>query len=190
MTTGFTEADYESAATRLGVEVAAIKAVAEVEASGATFWNIDGKSLPPVRIEAHWFGKLTGYRFNESHPHISSRKWNVALAATTWRGAWKQFEEAAALDYEAAIQACSWGAFQVMGFHWKALDYDGPSAFRDAMDTAGGQLDAFARFIYATPAAHDALQRQDWHAFENAYNGGGFNGAYARKMAAAYERHA
>lgn len=185
-----TEEDYQAAADRLGVDVAAVKAVAEVEASGATFWQIDGKSLPPIRLEAHWFGKLTGYAYNESHPHISSKKWNVALAAATWAGAWAQYRQAATLNESAAIQACSWGFAQIMGFHWKALGYDSPQAFRDSMNTEGGQLEAFARFIYATPAAHDALQRKDWHAFENAYNGGGFNGAYARKMADAYARHA
>lgn len=185
-----TEEDYQAAADRLGVAVAAVKAVAEVEASGATFWQINGETLPPIRLEAHWFGKLSGYRFNDSHPHISSRGWNKALAAGTHAGAWAQYREAAELNESAAIQACSWGAFQVMGFNWKGLGYDSPQALRDSMSTEGGQLESFARYIYATPAAHDALQRLDWHAFEIAYNGGGFNGAYARKMADAYARHA
>ena len=38
----FSEDDYEAAAARLGVPVAAIKAVAEVEAGGATHWTIAG----------------------------------------------------------------------------------------------------------------------------------------------------
>ena len=38
----FSEDDYEAAAARLGVPVAAIEAVAEVEAGGATHWNIAG----------------------------------------------------------------------------------------------------------------------------------------------------
>ena len=70
------------------------------------------------------------------------------------------------------------------------LGYASPQAFRDSMNTEAGQLDAFARFIKATPAAHDALQRMDWQAFENAYNGGGFGWAYAAKMRDAYERRA
>jgi len=181
--------DYQAAADKLGASVAALKAVAEVESSGQTFWTIGTEQKPPIRLEAHWFGKLTGYKHNDTHPDISSKKWNPRLAADTRSGAWQQYTRAAALDEAAAIQACSWGAFQIMGFHWQKLGYASPQEFRDSMDTEEGQLDAFARFILATPPAHDALQRRDWHAFENAYNGGGFNGAYASKMAAAYERH-
>jgi hypothetical protein len=179
---------YNSAADKLGVEARAVKAVADVESAGQTFWTINGEQKPAIRLESHWFGKLTGYVHNDTHPQISSRKWDRNLAASTRAGAWDQYAEAASLDESAAIQACSWGAFQIMGFHWKALGYASPQAFRDSMNTEAGQLDAFARFVKATPAAHDALRRKDWRAFENAYNGGGFGGAYADKMAAAYER--
>lgn len=182
------EADYQTAADALGVPVARVKAVAEVEASGADFWTIDGQPKPPIRHEAHWFGKLTGYRFNDSHPRISSRKWNPTLAAGTRAGAWAQHEEAAALDKDAAIQSASWGPFQIMGFHWKKLGFPSPQAFRDAMFTAPGQLDCFVHFIKASPPIEDAMQRGDWEAFENHYNGGGFGGAYARKIEAALER--
>ena len=75
----FTEDDYEAAAASLGVPVAAIEAVAEVEAGGATRWNIADALRPPVRLEAHWFGKLTGYRFNASHPAISCTRWTPGL---------------------------------------------------------------------------------------------------------------
>lgn len=190
----FSEAAYNSAAKKLGVEVRAIKAVAEVESSGTTQWKIAELPLPPVRLEAHWFGKLTGYAYNDTHPQISSRKWNPALAASTHQGAWEQFWEASSIDFDAAVQATSWGAFQVMGFHWKALGYGSPREMMGAADIgpdgeADGQLDMFVRFILATPAAHDALKRKDWEAFENHYNGGGYGGAYARKMRAAYERN-
>ncbi len=185
----FSNEAYNSAADKLGVEVAAIKAVAQVESSGVTHWKIAELPLPPARLEAHWFGKLTGYAYNDTHPQISARKWTPSLAASTHQGAWEQFWEASSLDFDAAVQATSWGAFQVMGFHWKALGYASPKDLMGAADTADGQLDMFVRFILATPAAHDALQRKDWQSFENAYNGGGYGGKYAAKMAAAYERN-
>lgn len=186
----FTDEALQAAADRLECSLPAIKAVSEVESSGTPFWTINGEQHPPVRLEAHWFGKLTGYKYNASHPNISSTAWNPALAANTHEGAYQQLAEARALDEQAALQSCSWGAFQIMGFHWKALGYPNVQAMVAAMDTEAGQLDAFARFIHATPPAHDALQRLDWQAFENAYNGGGYNGAYAAKMVAAYERAA
>lgn len=184
----FTEQDYEKADTMLGTnDVKKLKAVSMVESSGQNFWNIKGEQRPPIRLEAHWFGNLTKYKYNDTHPHISSKKWNPGLASSTWEGAWDQFEEAYALNPDAAIQACSWGPFQVMGFHWQKLGYDSPQAFKAAAYNTAGQMDMFVRFILNTPAAHDALLRGDWEAFENAYNGGGYNGAYATKIRAAYE---
>jgi peptidoglycan hydrolase-like protein with peptidoglycan-binding domain len=186
----FTEADYAAAAARLGVSVAAVKAVAVVESSGQTFWEIDGKCLPPVRFEAHWFSKLTSGRFDESHPDLSSPSWNPSLAASTWRGAWDQLSRARALDHDAADQATSWGAFQVMGFNWQRLRYNAVAGFVSAMDSAAGQLDAFARFIEADSALQADLGIGAWLDFERRYNGGGYNGAYAAKIKAAYSHFA
>ena len=182
--------DYKSAAQRLGVEEAALRAVGAVESSGAAFWTIDGEQKPVIRLEAHWFGKLTGYRYNDSHPQISATKWTPSLAARTPAGAWRQFDEAAALDEGAAIQATSWGAFQLMGFHFKNLGYATPQAMRDDMMTEQGQLDAFVRFIEADPVLVDALMRKDWGAFAGRYNGPGQIGVYSGRMAAAYARAA
>ena len=180
----FTEQDYRLAAARLGVDVPAIKAIADVESSGVTHW---AGGLVPLLFEAHWFGKLTGYRYNDSHPGISSTSWNRAL----YRGGPAEYErlaEARALDNDAALQSASWGAFQVMGFHWRALGYDSPTAFVSAMQTASGQLDAFVRFVEADVALAGALKRHDWSDFAARYNGPGQVDAYAAKIAAAYDR--
>ncbi len=185
-TLAFSESDYQSAAEKLGVPVPAIKAVFEVESGGATR-SADGR--PIIRLEAHWFGKLTGYRYNDNHPQISSTAWNPALAARNQAEAWMQFTEAASIDRNAAIQATSWGAPQIMGFHWKALGYPNPQGMVQAMDTDGGQLDAFVRFIKANPALEDAMRRQDWSAFAAGYNGTGQIDVYANRIAAAYARH-
>jgi hypothetical protein len=177
--------DYQAAADQIGAEVAAVKAIAEVESSGRGFWT----GRPIIRLEAHWFGKLTGYQYNDSHPHISCRSWTPSLAARNQGEAWQQFEEAAALDEGAAIQSTSWGAYQLMGFHWRTLGYDSPQAMMTAMGTDEGQLDAFVRFVKADPVLIDALRRHDWHAFAARYNGLGQVERYAGLMAAAYERN-
>lgn len=186
----FSEADYQAAATRLVVPVANIKAIADVESAGETFWTIDGQQLPAVRLEAHWFGKFTGYRFNTSRPDLSSSEWNPALAATTRAGAWQQVRAAMALDKAAAEQATSWGAFQVMGFNWRGLHYGSIDEFVTAMHTAAGQLEAFVRFIENDHALRASLAIGAWRDVENWYNGGGFNGVYAAKLEAAAERYA
>ena len=177
--------DYQAAADEIGVEVAAVKAIAEVESSGRGFQN----GLPIIRLEAHWFGKLTGYQYNDSHPHISCRAWTPSLAARNQGEAWQQFEEAAALDEGAAIRATSWGWPQIMGMHWEKLGFESPQAFRKSFDTEQGQLDAFLRFIKANAAIMDALKRHDWYTFALLYNGRGQVDYYAGKIAEAYARN-
>jgi murein L,D-transpeptidase YcbB/YkuD len=185
----FAEADYQVAAKRLGAPVAHVKAIADVESAGEAFWTIDGQQLVPMRFEAHWFGKLTGYRFNASRPDLSCVEWSPALAATTRKGAWAQVKAAEALDRNAAREATSWGAFQVMGFNWRRLHYANVDELVDAVQTEAGQLDDFARYIEADPALRASLVIGAWQDVENRYNGGGYGGAYAAKLAAAADHY-
>lgn len=181
--------DYDSIAASLGVKPAAIKAIAEVESSGVAFWTIAGEPRPPVRLEAHWFGKLTHYQYSDSHPHICCRAWSPTLAARTRDAAWAQLEEARCLDNDAAIQATSWGPFQLMGFHWQRLGYASPAEMAAAIHTESGQVDAFSRFIKSDVRLLDALRRLDWEAFAGIYNGPGQVDHYAGRIAQAYARH-
>lgn len=187
----FDTADYQRAAARLEIPVAYVMAMAEVESAGETLWSIGGEQLPPVRFEAHWFGKLTGYRFNASHPDLSSVSWNPDLAARTRAGAWDQVRRARQLDADAANEATSWGAFQIMGFHWKKLGFPSVQAFVDSMTSNGddGQMDAFVRFVEVDAALHASLAIGAWQDVERRYNGGGYGGAYAVKLQAAVARH-
>ncbi len=164
-------------------------AMASVESAGETCWVLDGQLVVPMRFEAHWFGKLTGYRFNDSHPDLSCLSWNPALSARTRAGAWDQLNRARALDRDAADQSTSHGAFQVMGMHWKRLTYPSVNAFVDSMSINGddGQMDAFTRFIEADPALHASLALGAWLDVEQRHNGGGYGGAYAGKLRASAE---
>lgn len=178
----FSEQDYQDAADRLKVDVIWVKAPALVESNGVNFWTIDGVQKPPVRHEAHWFGKLTNYIYNESHPDISCTSWTPSLAAKTWAGAWVQHDKAWALNEEAAAGAASWGPFQVMGFNAARLDYPSAKALKADAFTESGQMNMFVKFVLATPAALDALQRKDAYAFAAAYNGTGAVDDYAPKI--------
>lgn len=183
----FDTADYQRAAARLDVPVAHVMAMAAVESSGETFWTLAGRLVVPVRFEAHWFGKLTGYRFNADHPDLSCVSWDPALAATTKAGAWDQVERARRLDLDAADQGTSWGGFQLMGFHWQKLRFNSVAAFVASMSARGddGQMDAFTAFVEADPALHASLRLGAWRDVERRYNGGGQGGAYAVRLEAA-----
>lgn len=184
---GFDDADYRRAHEMARVPIPHMKAMIAVESSGETFWEIDGERVVPQRFEAHWFGRLSGYRFNASHPDLSCVQWTPNLAARTRAGAVDQVRRAAELDRPAALGATSWGGPQIMGFHWKALGYASVQAFVDSMSDRGddGQMDAFVKFIMHDRVLLQALRDGKWDVVELRYNGGGYGGAYARKLEAA-----
>jgi len=186
---GITEADYQAVARQLGVDVAAIKAVAEVEAAGDGFLP-SGK--PKILFEAHIFSDQTGGRYDRSHPNLSSPSWNRSLYGAGGEHQWTRFNQAAQLNSDAAMKSASWGRFQIMGFNHKAAGFNTVGEFVDAMKRGEGEhLKAFANFIQSHPSMHNALKRHDWAAFARAYNGPGYAAnQYDTKMADAYRRHA
>jgi len=107
------EADYKSAAESLGVEVAVIKVVSEVEPSGRGF---DSKGRPKILFEAHWFHKFTHEKFDSKYLHLSQPTWALGKKYYSL-DQWQRVNEAMTLDLEAAWKSSSWGKFQVMGFN-------------------------------------------------------------------------
>jgi LysM repeat protein len=179
-----TESDWRRAAKALGVDVAAIKAVADVEAAGGGFLS---NGEPKILFEAHQFSRFTGGRYDASHPDISSHKWNRRLykggAAEHTR-----LQKAAALNETAALKSASWGKFQIMGSNYKAAGYSNVESFAKAMRTSEGkQLDAFVNFIKSNQAMHRALKSHNWSTFARLYNGPGYaQNHYDTKIGQAY----
>ncbi|MDF3086756.1 N-acetylmuramidase domain-containing protein, partial [Burkholderia sola] len=65
-----------------------------------------------------------------------------------------------------ALEATSWGSFQIMGFHWKALGYPDVFAFVEAMKVSEAeQLEAFVRFVLADKVMLAALRGKKWAKF-------------------------
>ena len=182
-----TEADYQRAAESLGCDVAAIKAVCEVEAPQGGFHD-DGVT-PRILFEAHHFASLTSHQYNESHSDISSRYWNRSL----YKGGMaehKRLQKAAALDREAALQSASWGKFQIMGFNWTLTGAKSLQEFvNDMYRSEGAHLDAFVGFVKASNLA-DALREHRWTDFARGYNGAGYAAnRYDVKLAVAHAKH-
>jgi hypothetical protein len=183
----FTYAKASDIAVKLDVDPAAVLAVAEVESGGGHDLP-DGR--PKILFEAHWFGKLTGYRWNDTHSNISTRDWDRSL----YRGGAAEYgrlEAAAALDRTAALKSASWGLFQIMGFNHKACGFDTVEAFVDFIKGPDdADMEAFINFVKANPPILKALREKDWKAFALHYNGPGAVASYSAKMADAYARQA
>lgn len=176
-----TEADYKRAADELsnGVTPKHMKASKKVEAPRGAF---DDDGRPSILYERHVFSRNTAPkgRFNSSHPDLSAVAGYGPGGYGAFSAQYKKLGRAYALDPEAAFEACSWGAFQVLGENASSLGY--PSARAMALELAKSEaahLDSYARFVRENGLA-GALGKcragdpDSCIPFVSAYNGSGF----------------
>ena len=186
-----TDTLWQQLVARLQVELAALKAMAEVESSGSGFLAAPDRR-PKILFEGHVFHRLTAGRYSDEHPDISHPKWDRKRYAGSLAGEWKRLQKAAALQQTAALQSASWGAFQIMGFNYALCGFDSVGQFVEGQSSgAAGQLEAFANLL-SRPGSPliQPLRRRDWAAFASLYNGPGYlKNQYDTKIAAAYARH-
>jgi hypothetical protein len=170
------DADFNAAAATLGVDVPAIRAVAQVESAGSGF-GADGR--PIIRYELHRFQSKTGGHFHRTHPYLSQ----PSLAAGnpyhngTQSREYSMLFNAMLLKYrggraiEQAIASASWGKFQVMGENWASLGWSSALDFAtDMYASEANHLLAFVRFIQHNGLTN-ALRMHQWAAFAAGYNG-------------------
>lgn len=185
MSKKLTEQDFEINAKKLRCEIASVKAVAEIESRGSGFYS---NGFPTILFERHVFRKYTQGRYNKSHPHLSGPAGNYGAAGQNQRN---KFNEAFALNPTAAMKACSWGRFQIMGFNYAVCGFNSVNEFVDAMKVSeGNQLLAFVNFVINNNLA-DELRAKNWEKFAKGYNGAGYKkNNYDLKLAAAYRKYA
>jgi hypothetical protein len=176
-----TDDDYEAAAASLGngVTIHHMKASKKVEAPRGSF---DDSGRPSILYERHVFSRNTNPkgRFNDSHPNLSALKGYGPGGYGAFSAQYAKLEQAYALDSEAAFEACSWGAFQVLGENAASLGY--PSARAMAVELAKSEaahLDSYVRFIKVNGLADDlgrcrAGDPDSCIPFVEGYNGHGF----------------
>ncbi|MBA6043583.1 N-acetylmuramidase family protein [Pseudomonas lactis] len=194
--------DLVTAAERLGVPLASIYAVNEVESRGKGFLD-NGK--PVILYERHIMYRQLATPRNAGDDPAELKRHAGQLAVATpalvnpKRGGYiggtaehQRLAMARLIDDTAALESASWGAFQIMGFHWKRLGYASVQEFVAAMSAGESQqFDAFTRFIETDPALHKALKARKWAEFAKLYNGPDYlRNLYDTKLQRAYERHA
>lgn len=179
----FTDDAIEDAAKEIGCDVAAVRAVIDVESRG----GFQSDKRPKILFERHYFHRLTEGRHSNGNPDISNAK------GGGYKGGAREYDRlhrAIALDRAAALKSASWGAFQIMGANHKAAGFDGVEEFCAAMcESEDRQLAAFVGFVKAN-RLDDELCRRDWAGFARGYNGPAFRKfSYDTKLAAAYLYH-
>lgn len=181
-----TEKDYKDAAFDLGIELAALKAVAEVESNGDGFLF---NGYPKILFEGHLFHNFTGGRFDQMEPTISYPTWTKKYYLG---GAdeYKRLHIAIALDREAALKSTSWGKFQILGANYDAAGYDKLVRFIHEMHISEAlHLKAFCNVIRKWKLV-EALKYHKWDEFARRYNGPGYKkNNYDGKLELAYLKY-
>ncbi|MDD0998470.1 N-acetylmuramidase family protein [Pseudomonas sp. TNT2022 ID1044] len=193
--------DLVNAAERLGVPLASVYAINEVESKGSGFLD-NGK--PVILFERHiMYRQLKKVRDEDDDANELKRHADHLAAANPavvnpksggYAGGSAEHQRLATarlIDDTAALESASWGAFQIMGFHWQRLGYSNVQDFVTAMSAGESQqFDAFVRFIETDPVLHKALKGRKWAEFAKLYNGPDYQrNLYDIKLQRAYERH-
>nr|CAD6417642.1 hypothetical protein REQ54_01733 [Rhizobium sp. Q54] len=178
------DGDVRTIAGYLGCEVAAVRAVLQIEAAGKGF---DSKGRPKMLFEPHVFYRELGpgaKRDRAVKEGLAYAKWKAGAYPAD---SYPRLEKAMAIDPAAALRAASWNLGQVMGFNHKAAGFDDVFSFVEAMKySEGAGLYAMARFIVSNGLQRH-LRAKDWASFAKGYNGSGYaKHGYHTKLAAAY----
>ncbi len=191
-----------AAAKRLGVDLASVYAVNEVESLGSGFLDT-GK--PKILFERHIMHRQlsTPRHKGDDAAALKAHADELAKAypalVNTLPGGYaggaaehQRLAQARLIDATCAAESASWGAFQIMGYHWQALGYASIDDFTTRMAASDAeQFEAFVRFIEADPALHKALKGKKWAEFAKRYNGPAYaRNLYDVKLERAYQRHA
>ncbi len=185
------EDDIQNMAAELGVSVAAVKAVNEVESQGAGF-IVD---QPKILFEGHVFFerlKLHGVNPNEhlqNNADILYPRWTKKYYLGGLRE-YERLDRAVSIHRAAALESASWGIFQVMGYHATSIGWPDIDAFvRDMYTHERQHLRAFGGYVRANNLI-EALKNRDWTAFARGYNGSGYEqNRYHLKLAQACARY-
>lgn len=167
-----TEPELAAFAARLGGTLKQIRAVAAVESGGSGFLHT---GHPKILWERHHFWK----RLQLAAPLISNPKpggYTLDANRNGVNDSWEKLTEAAMHAPAWAIESCSWGKFQVMGFWWKPLGYASAIDFAWSMrESEAGHFEALVRYIQHNKlaGAFQALSAdpETSRAFARGYNG-------------------
>lgn len=185
--------DYAHAAELLGVEVAAVRAVLDVETGNKGGFLDVGK--PTILFEGHIFWSqlqkrgIDPAKYQKGNEDILYPKWTKAY----YKGGLAEYdrlERARSIHREAADSSASWGLAQIMGFNYSTCGSQSVSEFVDAMsENEGKQLELFVRFIKGSKW-NKYLKALDWKEFARHYNGPSYaENQYDKKLAKAYEKY-
>lgn len=189
-----TDEDYREVAERLGVEVAAMKAVVDIEA-GVSHQGFFAPGKPIINFDFAMFRRFAGRRginiakYRRSHPEVFSAV-NPRRHGSTQAGQHARLNRARTIDQRTALESTFWGMFQIGGFNWKKCGTENLEQFVTLMSRSErDQLELFANFIQNS-GLDKHLKSKNWAAFSRGYNGPGYaKRRYHTRIASAYAKY-
>lgn len=197
------EQDLQDFADHYDLELAAVKAVNTVESRGKGFL-VDGRAV--ILFEGHVFWRQLKERGLNPKDFLNINTTDVLYEKWTRKhykggsGEYSRLKKAVEMSdlpevSDAAHSSASWGAFQIMGYHYENLGYASINEFVSKMqDHEREHLLAFGKFIsvnrFRGKTLTDWLKEKNWANFAHGYNGPGYKqNKYDSKLRAAYERY-
>lgn len=188
------EEDYVDVAQRLGIEVAAVKAVVEIEA-GRDQGGFVEPGLPIINFDLTQFRRLAARhkislgKYARSHA-VVFKKPDAKLYGSHQHAQHARLDAASEIDRKTAVYATYWGMFQIGGANWKLCGTESYEDFVERMcRSERDQLELFAALIEKCGYTK-YLRNHDWTSFARRYNGPGYRRYnYHTRMAKAYARY-
>ena len=181
-----TENDFQIVAQELGIEVAVMKAVVEIEAGKAMkgFW---APGIPVINFDRTMYLKYSSKALNKEG--AKNEKVPLGLSGYALKE-WTQLISARKNNAQGANLGTFWGMFQIGGFNYKLCGCESVDEFVKRMAYSElEQLQLFAVFI-TNSGMIESLRNKNWSAFARKYNGPSYaKRGYHTKMAKAYAKY-
>lgn len=177
--------DFRIVARRLGVELAAMKAVVEIEA-GKAMKGFYAPGVPVVNFDASMYriyAKKAPVKTGNKNAKVPSGLSGYALKEWTLLTRYRR------INAQGADMGTFWGMFQLGGFNYKVCGCESIDEFVRLMSYSElEQLELFATFVENTGMLAD-LKAKNWAAFARKFNGPSYKRkGYHTRMAAAYRK--
>ena len=182
---GLTDEDFRIVAEELGVEIAAIKTVVQIEAGSQMkgFW---APGVPVINFDRAMFNRFRAKATDKS----GAKGESVPKGLTGYaHQEWTQLINARKQNAQGANMGTFWGMFQIGGFNYKMCGCKTIDEFvRLCSYSELEQLELFAAFIRNSGMLAD-LKAKNWAGFARKYNGASYaKRGYHTKMANAYKK--
>lgn len=178
---------------KYGVPLAWALGLAEVESAGRAFWSVEGRNVPAINLEGHYFYKyLSGAKRDiATRRGLAHPKAGKTAVPNSFKARYDMLDDWIEIDYDAALMSISMGIGQVMGAHWERLGF---KSVRDmwatAQESVAGQVDLMLRYLATDPALMKAIRNDDYKTVARLYNGPAYRrNKYDTKIRAAVKKY-